>query len=72
LVAILLSGCGGNGSKPPYPPLTERLIEAVNAQYGGEYYFSISSASVPAGRLGAAKTAVNVSHEIATEGRGLG
>lgn len=43
-----------------YPPLTQRLIGAVNSQYRGEYSFSISSASVPADQVAAAKSAVKV------------
>jgi len=81
LVALILisavAAVGGCvGGQTPYPPLTERLIAAVNYVYNVEgrsvppVRFSIASAAVPSAQAAATKTAVKAVIRACNEGSG--
>jgi len=70
----MAGGCGDSTSS--YPPLTERLVAAVNYLYNVEsrsvppVRFSIASATVPSAQVAAAKTAAEAAIRDCNEGSG--
>ena len=66
--SFVLTSCGK--STATYPGLTAELLAAVNQQYAGQYSITVSSASVPLGKLTAAtSTAKAIIHDC-NEGSG--
>lgn len=74
---MALAGCSGPSARSLYPPLTERLVAAVNYQYNAgnarsqpAVSFSISSASVPPNEAAAARSAAREAVQDCNEGVG--